>query len=1078
MEGTVYREGLSEYPDNRHHYVLVIVKLILLLLYANSCALVNNIIDAGSKTKQPRASDCPIKEHQLQHGILEYSKGAVFPTQVEVIRATDPIIITGGVFEGSVDFGGGSRYAEQGSFVTGLNSHGDHLWDRIWPNAKLTSLKTAGDKIVAAGLFIGTPAFIRSINSAIEFDDEEIGGFLVVLDSQGGYLWSRTWKAGDMTSVSVEISHVGSSPSIILAGFSNGPIHFGKHLLGSESFPGYFLTNLSIEGKYIWGRHWKVTSSFCIKDVPPDECSIFPLPELERSIVPELEEHEDYRPRWERDEDIFEISGSFHYYRGDLYSMYMIYKPLIRTYLTVSASGKIFFGGPQPPCDPLDFDGKVRSLNTSNSPLFFVVSLDHQGRYLWHKTFEDRVYGIATNKKDNLLVLHGYAFELLDQHGNPVWEERVDIFRDDLFCSYNCDPYDPEWETIYACGVNQVRLNQVSHSGETWLTYWRHKIDHYPPCEDDSDNGAADGHEDYSCLNEPYYSRQDDSSSVSPYLLNLYFDESGIQKKQQIEIPNFPYDFEMLKDRLLIVGYDYYVVDFSDGSDKKKKPILRYDGFLQAWDYTKEKKIWDNVFPPNLRHVGKEAVDSRGRTLIVGGFSGTLNSCTGNSHNSKKFSGFATMIDREGRCLWSKAFVGEPTTNQDQEIMESYGSLLHIAKARLDSSVVLGGWFQGCIDFGMGIRRCKDTLRSFIVALDQEGRYLWDYIGPEDSYLKEITVGKNGELFAVYYFINARHLEYMNNSRYSNIIEIEDRHLIQKLTQDGQLIWETNCISDHIHFYENNYYRADCSVLGIRRDGSVIVASSGGVRPDDPSGDYPDAFALPNFSVSNLDLNGGYEWSRSLSDELLYNRQKLVYRMRNDGSILLVLNFVGRRLLLTTLDREGRRVGQSFFRAEGIANPQIALGENGRLFLVGLKHEETPQTEPRHGNQAQSLKRRLIFVGELDPNGRFIWTRSKPITTDQIKIDSISALRGQLLLQGSFKGSIDFGGGQRFSKAWTGFILALDQKVRYLWDQTRMDTEHVEPLAVLDDGSLILEKSVSGDAGRELSYLRLSPACQ
>ena len=186
-------------------------------------------------------------------------------------------VYVAGVFSGTADLNPGPGVDEHTStdlsetFVSAFDSSGSFLWARTWCDPSNYSNKNKNVAVVAAD-GSGSAFVAGSFEGKADLDpgpgvDEHIalsrGVFLSKLDSQGNYLWGRSWGALDVEKSAIDIGDniyiTGDFGSVICYGgsTSTGSIDFDP---GPEtdyhSGSGVFLSKFDSEGDFMWAATW------------------------------------------------------------------------------------------------------------------------------------------------------------------------------------------------------------------------------------------------------------------------------------------------------------------------------------------------------------------------------------------------------------------------------------------------------------------------------------------------------------------------------------------------------------------------------------------------------------------------------------------------------------------------------------------------------------------------------------------------------------------------------------------------------------------------------------------------------
>jgi len=131
------------------------------------------------------------------------------------------------------------------------------------------------------------------------------------------------------------------------------------------------------------------------------------------------------------------------------------------------------------------------------------------------------------------------------------------------------------------------------------------------------------------------------------------------------------------------------------------------------------------------------ATDKDGNIVFVGAFSSTIDLGGGTPHTSKGLHDiYVAKLDGNGDYLWSKSFG---------DAMEQEEIQVAIDK---DGNVILGGSFQGTVDFGGGPLESAGSNDVFVAKLDKDGSPMWSkrFGNDKNQTLESVAVGPAGEI--------------------------------------------------------------------------------------------------------------------------------------------------------------------------------------------------------------------------------------------------------------------------------------------------------------------------------------------
>lgn len=153
-------------------------------------------------------------------------------------------------------------------------------------------------------------------------------------------------------------------------------------------------------------------------------------------------------------------------------------------------------------------------------------------------------------------------------------------------------------------------------------------------------------------------------------------------------------------------------VDFGTGV---KSSNGSSDAFLLALGGDGTPK-WVKTFGgSSFDQVSGVAVDGQGNIVITASISAAVNLGSG----AVKFGGdkdvLVAKLDPTGAPLWTKSFGGTGFDVPGEVAVDASGA------------VIVGGSFEGSVDFGGGARTAKGSADGFVVKLTSQGQWVWDY---------------------------------------------------------------------------------------------------------------------------------------------------------------------------------------------------------------------------------------------------------------------------------------------------------------------------------------------------------------
>ncbi|WP_441291620.1 hypothetical protein ACSRUE_15200 [Sorangium sp. KYC3313] len=165
-------------------------------------------------------------------------------------------VIVVGLFQGTVDFGGGPLTSAGGDdiFVVKLDAGGQHVWSRRFGDAAdqrgEAVAADSGGNVLVTGLFQGTVDLGSGPLASAGGDDV----FVAKLDPDGNAVWSQRF--GDAADQRGEAIAVDSADDVLVAGDLQGQADFGGGPLVSAGGDDVFVARLDAHGEHLWSKRF------------------------------------------------------------------------------------------------------------------------------------------------------------------------------------------------------------------------------------------------------------------------------------------------------------------------------------------------------------------------------------------------------------------------------------------------------------------------------------------------------------------------------------------------------------------------------------------------------------------------------------------------------------------------------------------------------------------------------------------------------------------------------------------------------------------------------------------------------
>ena len=166
-------------------------------------------------------------------------------------------------------------------FVSKFNPLGDHLWTKTWGGASLDQgmgiVVDFDGYVYVTGFFRADTDFDPGVGTDIH---EGSGAFLSKLDTDGNFIWAKTWgkTTGPSSDVGLDVRLNMSAVQVFVVGYFDGTVDFdpgsGTTNLVSNGSTDVFITCFTYEGGFCWARGWGGTegdTGFAVNTYPyPD----------------------------------------------------------------------------------------------------------------------------------------------------------------------------------------------------------------------------------------------------------------------------------------------------------------------------------------------------------------------------------------------------------------------------------------------------------------------------------------------------------------------------------------------------------------------------------------------------------------------------------------------------------------------------------------------------------------------------------------------------------------------------------------------------------------------------------------
>ncbi len=370
-----------------------------------------------------------------------------------ITKLSDGGVAITGYFSDTIDFdpdNEGGEHTSNGTniFLSTFDSHGVYQWSKSLGGI------SADYGYGAASLSAGGVAITGSFSGTIEFDqDNEISEhtsngdrdiFLSTFNSDGSYLWSRTF-GGNSADFGYSIASIHNGELAITGSFQNS-IDFNPDLEGSEHTSNgshdIFLAVFGENGDYLWSKSFGGTSE-------DESYEVAPLSDGGVAIVGHFSGNIDFDP---------ENSGGEHTSNGS-YDIFLAVFDAYGNYrwsksvggfgfdygygITQLSDGGVAISGTFQNSVDFDEENAGGEFTSNGGNDLFLAVFNANGDYRWSHGFGgtsgDSSYGI-TSLRDGGVAITGYFMATIDFNPNVEGGEHTANGNQDIFVA----SFDPE----------------------------------------------------------------------------------------------------------------------------------------------------------------------------------------------------------------------------------------------------------------------------------------------------------------------------------------------------------------------------------------------------------------------------------------------------------------------------------------------------------------------------------------------------------------------------------------------------------------------------------------------------------
>lgn len=396
---------------------------------------------------------------------------------------------------------------------------------------------------------------------------------------------------------------------------------------------------------------------------------------------------------------------------------------------------------------------------------------------------------------------------------------------------------------------------------------------------------------------------------------------------------------------------------------------------------------------------------------------------------------------------------GEGTCTGIPIAVQSYGNgheqyPLDIVMDEEGNSVIIGG-IEGNIDFGKGELASAGYRDIFVLKLNDRGEILWSRSFGDAQYqqAQRVTLDAAGNIFVTGYF--------------KGTVDFGDGPLVSEGNRDAFLV-KLDRFGGHVwskRFGDagEQYGRG----VAADADGNIYLSGSTTGTVDFGNGPLTSA-GWEDIFVVKFDRDGFPLWSKLFGDATTQDCWDLVTDSKGNlvltGFIQGVVDFGNGIVevatgqpdaLLIKFDPSGETLWSKTAPGDGLQYGQsVSIDVDDNIIMTGAFNNEINID----GTVLRSAGQSDIFVAKFSPSGLLDWGKRFGDEGEQFSVIGSTDREKNILLTGTFEGTMNFGGGALPSQGFFDVFLAkLDPLGGYLWGRSFGDAEYQEGVGIVAD---------------------------
>lgn len=405
-----------------------------------------------------------------------------------------------------------------------------------------------------------------------------------------------------------------------------------------------------------------------------------------------------------------------------------------------------------------------------------------------------------------------------------------------------------------------------------------------------------------------------------------------------------------------------------------------------------------------------------------------------------------------GEAEWAKRFGGAKDESGPLRVALDPSENVFLTAALVDVT-----------DFGGGALT-PTSVDAFVVKLNSKGEHLWSKKlgGSQFDAGEAIVTDSSGNVIVAGSFWGSADFGggVLQNAGLSDVF-------LLALDPDGNHLWSQRFGDADIQTAHSITRTADGDILLCGAFGGAIDLGGGAIT----SAGKQDVF------VTRLDSSGGHVWTRQLSNTENVSCRGL--QVDPQGNVLVagsmdsdlsaggaVLPVVGGALVnnafVVKLSGAGAHLwSKSYGDPTNQTARGLAVDQAGNVYLTG----SNAGTVNFGGDALLSAGGSDVFVAKLSPAGEHLWSKLLGDAADQAGNEIAVDPAGNVVVVGTFSGSIDLGGGALVSQgSGDVFVAKLDPEGNPLWSKATSGAngESADTLALSPAGAVVFAGEFGG----------------